>query len=335
MPPRSYYIDPRPSDYVAFAQAYFPNDIELATAFSGTTGRPLVQSVEHLAAYLGISASLIRQILHKKEYHYRCFELVKGDGDVRLISTPKTYLKVIQWWIMDNILNTAEVGTAVHGFTRGRSYVSNAQEHLGANHLLNVDIKKFFPSITTAMVSRVFVELGYETDGANLLAELCTLAEAAPTGAPTSPMLGNLVLKDFDKTMIKLAANYTYTRYADDLTFSSESLIPEEFYHEVQNAVTASGFRLNLQKTKFMGRGDRMEVTGVVINEFPNLPRNWRNWARGFLHRAAQNPNSYRGQWQRISGILGTLKSIDPNEDKPLTKKARSTLELLKPKKLT
>lgn len=333
MPPRSYYIEPRPSDYLAFAKAYFDEEYETAKAFTEETGKPFLRTVQHFSSYLGVSPSLVRQVLHNPSYHYREFEIPKGDNGTRQISTPKTYLKVMQWWIVDNILSSAELSSSVHGFVRGKSYVSNAVEHLGARHVLNVDIKKFFPSISTPMMEQLFRNLGYDPDGSALLAQICSLEGCAPTGAPTSPSIGNLVLAEFDVAMGALAesAGYKYTRYADDLSFSSQERIPEEFVEKINNAVESFGFHLNDDKTKFMGPGDRIEVTGIVINQFLNLSREWRNWARGYLHRAEKNPQMYRENWQRVSGIYGSLKAVDPSEERKITQRAKSVLKLLRP----
>ena len=337
MPPRSYYIEPRASDYIAFARSYFGDEAHIAEAFIKRTELPYIENADHLASYIGVSASLIRQILHKKDYHYRKFYLPKPDGTNRLITTPKTYLKVIQWWIADNILSNVSVDDCVHGFVRGRSYVSNAETHLGAKHLLNVDIEKFFPSISDEMVLSIFESLGYGSYGAQLLSALCTLDGFSPTGAPTSPMIGNAVLSSFDMEIREMARQQglTYTRYADDLTFSSDSRIEDGFANQVSALIKKFGFELNDSKTKFMGTGDRKEVTGVTINDFPNLSRDWRNSARGFLHRAFLNPHQYHNEWKRVAGIYGTLKALDPECRKKLTQKARETLRRVKPLKNT
>lgn len=148
-------------------------------------------------------------------------------------------------------------------------------------------------------------------------------------------MLGNLVLRAFDHEMsaISESNSYKYTRYADDLTFSSNKRIPTDFLTEVTNRVEAAGFILNDKKSKFIGLGDRMEVTGVVINDFPNMSREWRNWARGFLHKASMNPIEYSAEWTKVSGIFGTLKSLDPTEKLKLTRQAKLVLNQLHPKK--
>jgi len=334
MPPRSYYIEPRAADYVAFANSFCGDDAPEAVDFIERNGLPFIRNTDHLAAYVGVSSSLIRQILHKKSYHYRQFDLPKPDGTCRQISTPKTYLKVLQWWISDNILCSAPINDCAHGFVRGRSYVTNANAHLGARHLLNVDIKGFFPSITQDMIDAVFRSLGYSDDGARLLADICSLGGVAPTGAPTSPSIGNAILSNFDDAMIDAAnsAGLTYTRYADDLTFSSRDFIGQEFVENVSALVLPFGFELNDRKTRFMGPGDRMEVTGVTINNSPSLSREWRNFARGYLHRVLKNPVRYQSEWKRVAGVYGTLKALDPTGTRKLTRNARKALRLVKPK---
>lgn len=257
----------------------------------------------------------------------------KDDGGERIISTPKTYLKVIQWWICDNILSSADIHDSVHGFRAGRSYITNASTHLGCRHILNIDIMKFFPSINMDMISALFQDFGYKESAVKLLAELVSLNNEAPTGAPTSPAIGNLVLKAFDAEMANIAAErgMRYTRYADDLTFSSLEWIPDDFLTLVTKSIESHGFSLNGKKTRFMGRGDRMEITGVVINDRPNATREWRNWARGYVQRALRNPESYRSEWQTISGIYGTLHALDSECKHPLTIRARQALALIKP----
>lgn len=333
MPPRSFYIEPRTTDYLAFANSYLGDEAQEAVDFIKRNGLPFIQNADHLAVYLGVSSSLIRQILHKKSYHYRQFDLPKSDGTSRQISTPKTYLKVLQWWIADNVLCSAPIDDCVHGFVRGRSYVTNAEAHISAKHLLNVDIKGFFPSITQDMISTVFRTLGYGDDGARFLADICSLDGVAPTGAPTSPAIGNAILSDFDDAMIDAASSVglKYTRYADDLTFSSSDFIEKEFVGTVSALMLPFGFELNDRKTRFMGPGDRMEVTGVTINQLPNLSREWRNFARGYLHRVTNNPAQYQSEWKKVSGIYGTLKALDTNCAHKLTRKARESLRLVKP----
>lgn len=332
MPPRSFYTDPRISDYIAFAQAYFPEELDAAIEFSDRTGLPYVDSSRHLAAYLGISPSLIRQIVHNPKYHYRDFDLLKADGGKRKISTPKTYLKVTQWWILDNILKQISIHPCAHGFRHGYSYVTNAKTHEGSKHILNVDLKSFFDNIKSHQVNNVFLSLGYSEGGSFALTALTTRDNIAPTGAPTSPMIANLILRETDAELAKFSEinGLIYTRYADDLTFSGQHRIGKEFLDDIEKIVNGAGFELNKKKTKFMGLGDRQEVTGIVINNGLNAPREWRNWARGYLHRILNNPKESISDLGRVRGVYGILRQFDPDHTKPLTRIARETLETLK-----
>ncbi|NML75651.1 RNA-directed DNA polymerase [Rhizobium sp. S-51] len=332
MPPRSYYKEPRVSDYIAFADAYFPEERNLAAEFAERTRLPYVESSKHLAAYVGVSPSLLRQIMHKPSYHYREFPLHKADGSERKISTPKTYLKVVQWWVLDNILARQALDECVHGFRSGRSYVTNARVHQNSRHILNVDIKSFFDSIKMSQVANVFLSLGYSEAGSLTLTALTTKDGVAPTGAPTSPMIANLIFRDADLALAEFAeANgLIYSRYADDLTFSGQHRIPDEAVAKIAEIVNAAGFELNIKKTKFMGPGDRQDVTGVVVNSGLNAPREWRNWARGYLHRVRLNPDKSAEELGRVRGVYGILRQFDPERTKSLTRAAFETLEALK-----
>jgi hypothetical protein len=332
MPPRSYYAEPRFSDYIAFANAYFPEEKDLAAEFAERTRLPYVESSKHVAAYLGVSPSLVRQIMHNPSYHYREFPLQKANGGERKISTPKTYLKVIQWWVLDNILAPQVLDECVHGFRSGRSYVTNARAHENSRHILNVDIKSFFDSIKMSQVANVFSSLGYSESGSLALTALTTKDGVAPTGAPTSPMIANLIFRDADVELAKFAETngLIYTRYADDLTFSAQHRISEDAVGHISEIVQAAGFELNVKKTKFMGPGDRQDVTGVVVNSGLSAPREWRNWARGYLHRVRLNPDKGAQELGRVRGVYGILRQFDPEHAKSLTRAALETLEALK-----
>ncbi|MGO7751137.1 reverse transcriptase domain-containing protein [Rhizobium ruizarguesonis] len=331
MPPRSYYISPRISDYVAFATAYFPEEKEVALEFATRTGLPYIESSSHVAAYMGISPSLLRQVIHKPAYHYREFSIVKANGAERKISTPKTYLKVTQWWILDNILKHCPLNSCVHGFRSRYSYVTNAKSHQNSRHILNVDIKSFFDTIKTSQIANVYSSLGYSEGGSLALTALTSKDGVAPTGAPTSPMIANLIFQSADSELMAFSESngLIYTRYADDLTFSGQNRIDGDVLDTVKKIVQSAGFELNANKTKFMGPGDRKEVTGVVVNTELNAPREWRNWARGFLHRVRENPKDSLSEINRVRGVYGILRQFDPDHLKALTRAAQDTLEAL------
>jgi len=209
--------------------------------------------------------------------------------------------------------------------------LTNAQAHQNSKHILNVDIKSFFDSITTAQVANVFHSLGYSETGSLTLAALTTKDGAAPTGAPTSPMIANAILKLLDSQLAMFAGaqNVIYTRYADDLTFSSNEWIGDGFAAFVAKHVEAHGFKLNTEKTKFMGPGDRKEVTGLVTNSGLNTTKEWRNWARGYLHQVGSDPIKNAGEVERVRGVYGILRQLDPYKQKRLTLMAEQVMSVL------
>lgn len=263
-----------------------------------------------LSLFLGISPKKIFSICNdeiKANIHYRRFELRKKNGSRREIHAPRTYLKVVQWWILDNILNRNKISKNIFGFVPNRNIVQNAKFHSGASHILNVDIKDFFPSIDFFQVLDVFLRMGYSDDVSDMLANICCLDSRVPQGAPTSPAIGNLVLRDMDGRLTELsrAVGMKYSRYADDLTFSSKEWIETGFLSEVSDVVGAAGFSLNQKKTRFSGPQDRLEVTGVVINDKIQPPRRWRKRVRATLHSYQMKRGLTRRELSYLFGIVG------------------------------
>lgn len=332
MPPRSFYLSPKKTDYSAFlrSRGYEDEHIHLAEKFYDEHGLPFINYFGELAAYIGVETRALTNLLRKKENNYRSFEITQFNGKVRQISSPRTYIKVVQWWILDNILSKAEQLDCVHGFTKDKSYYTNAQVHLCANHLLTLDIKDFFPSVKHRQVTEIFHNLGYPLEARNLLADITTLNNSLPQGAPTSPTLSNLVFRKIDLKFMKFAADkgLLYTRYADDLTFSSSHFINKATLDPIKEILASSGFRLNSDKTKFLGKGDRMEVTGIVINEKMQLPRKWRYRARAMFYQAINNPKLYLGRVDEIQGVLNTLIMFDDNLENPTIKSGKTALKI-------
>jgi RNA-directed DNA polymerase len=330
MPTRSYYF---PKDFAHLEeilqaeQGGLPD--EEAARFRELR-LPPIPTTGAFPLFLGISPKTIFSIRHRPRKHYRSFPLRKKDGSKRDIDTPRTYLKVIQWWILDNILNHVEIAENVFGFVAGRSAVQNAEYHLGARHVLNVDIRQFFPSITIDQVRAIFRSLGYEDDVSDMLSELCCLDGHVPQGAPTSPAIANLVLRELDTELSALAerAGHRYSRYADDLTFSSQSWIEKEFLNLIEKAVQAAGFELKPEKTRFSGSEGRMEVTGVVINEKPQPTRAWRKRTRATLHKLSLSARLTRRELSYLQGVIGMAGQFpESTQMQQLSESARLIME--------
>ena len=307
MPTRSYYF---PEDFRHLEEILraTPEGLseEQATLFR-EFGVPPIITEGALALFLGISPKRVFSIRYRPHKHYRSFEIRKKDGTKRQIDTPRTYLKVIQWWILDNILRNLYVADNVFGFVQGRNAVDNAAYHFGACHVLNVDIKQFFPSITIQQIKKVFESLGYTEEVSNMLSELCCLNDRLPQGAPTSPSLANQVLTELDRDVSELAAQSgrKYSRYADDLTFSSKVRIEETFVTSISDSVERYGFELKTEKTRFTGKEGRMEVTGVVINDRLQPPRVWRKKTRAKIHNLSNARRLTRKDVAYLEGVKG------------------------------
>jgi retron-type reverse transcriptase len=256
-----------------------------------------------MGVILGVNPKLITAMARFPKQHYRAFMIRKKSGADRKISAPRVFLKTIQQYILRSILETRPLPPHVTGFVRGRSIVTNGNLHRAAPYLLNVDIKDFFDSIHEKAVRRLFLDFGFGEHVAKTLAGLCTYEDCLPQGAPTSPYLANLAFGPVDEDILQLCAKHdlTYSRYADDLTFSGSQKIPRRFVLTLEIMLRQYGFKLSQTKTRFAGPGQACYVTGLVVNEKVHPNRELRRRLRAMFHRAKsdhtydQNPNELMG----------------------------------------
>lgn len=271
---------------------------------------PFIHSMETLSLELGVSYTLLRafSVVPKvsKVQRYVSFEVPKKSGGVRLISAPTEALKQIQRAILDNILNKVPLHQAAHGFVPEKSIKSNAEPHVHSKIVINLDLKDFFPSIDYRRVKGAFAQLGYSEAISSTLAILCTQAETIPfekdgtqmflrqgdmflpQGAPTSPAITNLICRRLDARLDGLARalGFSYTRYADDLTFAAKDAEAPvgTLLKSVRMIVKEEDFRIHPQKTRVMRAGKRQEVTGVVVNDVLGIDKARLKRFRAFLH---------------------------------------------------
>lgn len=249
--------------------------------------------------------------------HYRHLLLPKRRGGLRLLEVPRPDLRGAQRRLLDGWLSLIPVHEAAHGFVRGRHVQSFAQVHSGQACVLRFDLRDFFPSVGAARLRAFWRAWGYPEPVAQMLTRLCTTTTPAmvrdrlregtdmhtmalkrlarphlPQGAPTSPALANLCAFGLDLRLDGLAQRFgaRYARYADDLVFSG----PQGLYREARalqawvRAIAADeGFALNAAKQRQMRAHQQQRITGLVVNERPNLPREDYDRLRAALHRAA------------------------------------------------
>lgn len=286
---------------------------------------PVFFNVTTLCRALQVSSRHLHWTIAHARASYRAFDIPKSGGRTRRILAPTGKLREMQGWVLHRILNRCEPHACAHAFVRGRSIVSNARAHVGKQVVVRLDLEDFFPSITLIPVRNVFCRLGYPFSVAHLLAGICTVGQRLPQGAPTSPALSNLVSMRLDRRLLGLARKleFDYSRYADDLIFSSNNaklpcLIP--FF---RNIVEEEGYRLNDAKIRVMRRSARQVVTGIVTNTRPALPRAHLRKLRAALHRLkTQGPSAV--DWrstcggcgnilQILNGHLALVKMVDPD----------------------
>ena len=263
------------------------------------------------------------QLAATAENRYHVYPLVSGQRvkKTRWIEAPDTELKAAQRWLLDNWLYRLTPTTYAHGFVPGRSILSNASHHVGRRFVLTADIRNFFPSITADRVHDCLDTLDLDQPTQQTLVQLVTRRGRLPQGAPTSPHLANLVAGSLDLRLAGLARQHgwTYTRYADDLTFSTTSpkqfMPPEELLWVIERIVTDERFELAKNKTHIMPNHQRQTVTGLVVNQRLALPKPRRRILRAMLHRletAGPEQLDLR-QLQVAQGHLALARLVDPD----------------------
>ncbi|NUQ75606.1 MAG: RNA-directed DNA polymerase [Polyangiaceae bacterium] len=268
---------------------------------------PLVGAVD-LAKALDIPITRLRWMAFHREVdtgsHYRRWLIPKRDGSSRTITAPKRDLKRAQRWALRNVFDRLPVHGAAHGFLSARSIVTNAKAHAGADTVVKVDIKDFFPTVTWRRVRGLLRKAGMAEGPATLLALLSTEApreivqfrgktlyvatgpRVLPQGAPTSPAITNAICLRLDRRVSGLAKKlgFRYTRYADDLTLSWRAPVKPDagtsprapigtLLRGLKEILQSEGFRMHPSKTAIMRAGMRQKVTGLVINKAgENIP---------------------------------------------------------------
>jgi len=314
-------------------------------------GLPIFSSAAELAAAMKLSVGALRFLCFSRKTanisHYVRFRIPKKTGGERVISAPMPRLKAAQAWVLHEILEKPALHEAAHGFVRGRSIVSNARPHVGHALLINVDLKDFFPTVGYPRVKGLFQSLGYSEEVATLLGLLCTEPDVEelvldgrryyvaqgerhlPQGAPTSPAITNLLCRRLDRRLQKMAdeLGFVYTRYADDLTFSAKSEDigqAAEVLRRLRGIVAHEGFVIHPDKTRVLRRGRRQEVTGVVVNHKPGVPRDVLHRFRATLFQiekdgpAGKRWGACKDVLASIRGFASYVRMVDPTRGAPL-----------------
>lgn len=321
-------------------------------------GLPILTDAQSIAKAIGITVNELRFLSFARKVsttsHYVRFEIPKKRGGTRLISAPMPRLKSAQHWILRNILDHIPVHEAAHGFRHERSILSNAQPHVGAKLVINMDLQDFFPSIHYRRVRGIFQKMGYAEATSTMLALLCTepkIVEAEldnttyyvarskrflPQGAPTSPALTNILCRKLDRRLDGMAKSlgFTYTRYADDLTFSTNDATQDmgKMLRAIKFIVAEEGLTIHPEKTRILRDGMQKEVTGIVVNEKPNVDRKTVKRFRALLFQIERDGIDGKSWGQSpdllasIDGYANFVAMVNPEKGKPIQQRVRAIL---------
>lgn len=269
---------------------FISNTVEYANKLRDSK-LPVIFSLAHLSKIVDVPYHSIVEIIDRREDFYKFYQIKKRRGGHRPIIVPHSNIRILQDYILKNILDAVDVHESAKGFVKDKSILTNALPHKNQPAILNIDLLKFFDSINEKRIYGIFKSLGYAKNLAYDFAKITTVplpieylstfsdkeekaynrlvkwGEAVlPQGAPTSPSLSNLVMRRLDKRLFKLSLKLDcqYTRYADDITFSGKlDNLPK--IHLLRKIIKEEGFNINWKKVGIFKAGRRQEVTGLTV----------------------------------------------------------------------
>ena len=293
-----------------------------------------IKSREDLAAFLGIPLSKFTYILYNKKVdsYYTSFEIPKKNGGKRPIHAPQTDLKEIQKRLADSLwefhkeyVKNNNIQTNVsHAFEKEKGIISNAKIHRNKRFVLNIDLEDFFGSFHFGRVRGFFEksnEFNLPIEVATIIAQLTCFQGCLPQGAPSSPIITNLISNMLDMKLIKIARRYKldYTRYADDMTFSTNDPkfmdVDKTFLVYVTGEIVKYGFLINKDKTRLLFKDSRQEVTGLVVNKKINIKRDFykktRAMADALYKKGEFLIGDRKGTVKQLEGRFSFINQLD------------------------
>ncbi|WP_269936905.1 reverse transcriptase family protein [Arthrobacter sp. HY1533] len=327
----------------------------------GSLAVPPISGLGQLAGFLGLGLGELEWFADTRHWnrlarrgplhHYRYVWHQRPGRTPRLLEIPGMRLRAVQRQVLDGLLAPIPLHGAAHGFVPGRSAASGAARHTGAHVLIALDLASFFTNVTAGKVYGALRGAGYPEAVAHSLTGLCThvapphvitamppggpaserfaLAQALrlphlPQGAPTSPALANISVRRLDSRLQGWAdaAGASYTRYADDLSFSGGPQLArraDSFVRGVRRIVADQGHAVNPLKTRVRPRSTRQQVTGIVVNERINAPRREFDALKAVLHNCAvhgpesQNRGQHPDFQAQLLGRIAWMEQLNPS----------------------
>jgi RNA-directed DNA polymerase len=326
------------------------------------------QSLRDVAILFGFKPAALAYLLYIKPTNsrYHAFQIPKRSGGARNILSPGDDLKLLQQRLSSFLQDCVrEANDAhgwedryAHGFTRFRSIITNAEKHRDRRYVFNLDLENFFPSINFGRVRGFFLKnrtFAVHPKVATVLAQIACHENSLPQGSPCSPVLSNLIGHILDVRLCRLAtiSGCTYSRYADDITFSTNrESFPEKVAKamdgikhrwvvgdSLRDTVASSGFTINHEKTRMQYRDSRQDVTGLVVNRRVNTRPEYRSTIRAMVYRLRKTGKFHVDRWElspsgvplkkqvegainQLQGMLAHIYTVDQNRPNMISRQA-------------
>ena len=266
----------------------------------------------------------VYRIVNDLEAHYKSFTIPKRNGGMREIDAPYRHLRIVQEWILKNILYYIPASKYAKAYIPNLCIRDNARFHQGQKIVLTTDIEDFFNSIQSFHIWHIFKGVcEYDDRTATLLTNLCVYKGRLPQGAPTSPYLSNLVMRDFDQIMgdYCFSRGIRYTRYADDMTYSGDYFDIAALLFQLDHELSKKGLRRSAKKTRVLRQNTRQKTTGVVLNKKCQAPRSYRDKIRQEIHyiqtfgleshlEKIGIKNTYASEQQYLQSLSGRIQHV-------------------------
>jgi retron-type reverse transcriptase len=280
---------------------------------------PVFSGKDELASLMHIRPGVIAAFSSYPNKFYKRYTIPKADGRPREIRQPRRDLKGVQSWILRNILDKLATSTYATAYIHKKNIADNVLPHSNSRYFVCLDLEDFFPSISVMRVAKIFSLIGYSKGGSSTLARLCTCRNNLPQGAVTSPSLSNLIAAKLDRRIAGYCSkrNIAYTRYADDITLSSNNpVVLHKSLPRIIKIIKSEHFKLNMSKLRVLGPRRRCLVTGLVKNNSApkfGIGKRKKRQMRAIMHHCVLGLDSDAkyGDESSIIGWLSYLRSVD------------------------
>ena len=280
---------------------------------------PVFSDEKELASLIHVDPGRIKKLSIYSHRYYKKYNIPKSNGKIREIKQPRKDLKGIQAWILRNILDKLNPTVFATAYIKGKNISSNVTPHCNNKYFMLLDLEEFFPSISIRRAEKIFSLIGYSKEAVHILSMLCTCDGSLPQGAVSSPSLSNLIAAKLDRRIAGYTSkrNIAYTRYADDITLSSNNPVTLcKSLPIILKIIKSENFEPNMNKLRVLGPKKSCFITGLIKNNSEpkfGIGRKKKREMRAVIHHflfGLSKDNKYTSK-ESILGWLNYLKNVD------------------------